>query len=118
MNAFDGHLPAEFAPMADWLDNHYDAVELLLTSADLWAGGHKLDLDESIGTLTGLGEDELFAIRELVEKGFTVSADNPCLGKGRRYSRSFINRTGLKTGRRQGIWNYDKSRPSLCTKRT
>lgn len=102
VNAYDGHLPAEFAPMADWLDNRHGAVELLLTSANLWAGGYKLDLNESIGTLTGLGEDELFAIKELVEKGFTVSADNPYLGKGRRYSRSFINRTGLKTGRRQG----------------
>mgnify|MGYP000145346695 FL=1 len=75
VNAYDGHLPAEFAPMADWLDNRHGAVELLLTSANLWAGGYKLDLDESIGTLTGLGEDELFAIKELVEKGFTVSAD-------------------------------------------
>lgn len=88
--------------MADWLDNRHGAVELLLTSANLWAGGYKLDLNESIGTLTGLGEDELFAIKELVEKGFTMSADNPYLGKGRRYGRSFINRTGLKTGRRQG----------------
>lgn len=50
VNAYDGHLPAEFAPMADWLDNRHGAVELLLTSANLWAGGYKLDLNESIGT--------------------------------------------------------------------
>ena len=102
VNAYDGHTRDEFMDLVDWLDNRYGAVELLLASAYAWARGHRPDMDESIGTLTGLGEDELFAVKELVEKGFTVSADNPYLGKGRRYSRSFINRTGLKTGRRQG----------------
>lgn len=45
---------------------------------------------------------ERFAIQEIAEKGFTVSADNPYLGKGRRYSRRFIRTAGLMTGRRRG----------------
>lgn len=102
VNAYDGRKPEEFAPMADWLDNHYGAVELLLTSASMWRAGNRPDMGESIGTLEGLDEAELFAIKEIVEKGFTASKDNPFLKGGRRYSRSFINRTGLKTGRRQG----------------
>lgn len=102
VNASEGHTHDEFAKLADWLDNRYGAVEMLLFSANLWAHGYRPDMTESIGTLESLDEAELFAIKEIVEKGFTVSADNPYLGKGRRYSRSFINRTGLKTGRRQG----------------
>lgn len=102
VNASEGHTHDEFAKLADWLDNRYGAGEMLLFSANLWAHGYRPDMTESIGTLESLDEAELFAIKEIVEKGFTVSADNPYLGKGRRYSRSFINRTGLKTGRRQG----------------
>lgn len=102
VNAYDGRKPEDFARMADWLDNHYGAVELLLTSAGMWRCGDRPDMGESIGTLEGLDEAELFAIKEIVEKGFTASKDNPYLGKGRRYAGSFINRTGLKTGRRQG----------------
>lgn len=102
VNASEGHTHDEFAKLADWLDNRYGAVEMLLFSANLWAHGYRPDMTESIGTLESLDEAELFAIKEIVEKGFTVSADNPYLGKGRRDSRSFINRTGLKTGRRQG----------------
>ena len=45
---------------------------------------------------------ERFAIREIAEKGFTVSAENPYLEQGRRYSPKFIRRAGLKTGRRFG----------------
>ena len=44
---------------------------------------------------------ERFAIREIAEKGFTVSAENPYLGR-RRYSRKFIRAAGLSTGRRCG----------------
>ena len=102
VNAYDGRKPEDFARMADWLDNHYGAVELLLTSAGMWRCGDRPDMGESIGTLEGLDEAELFAIKEIVEKGFTASKGNPYLGKGRRYAGSFINRTGLKTGRRQG----------------
>lgn len=102
VNASEGHTHDEFAKLADWLDNRYGAVEMLLFSAALWTHGYRPDMTESIGTLESLDESELFAVKEIVEKGFTVSADNPYLGKGRRYSRSFINRTGLKTGRRQG----------------